>query len=224
MNIKGLISADWSAPVNVEAVVATKQSDVKHMIRQKKVQLLQQMHGNKVYKLDSMVENLKPKADAIYTQVPNIVCGIYTADCLPVFFSDKNGCEIALAHAGWRGLVAGVLENSLACFKAERDQIIVWFGPAIGSCHFEVGEEVRDLYLQQASSSTKISTASAFIPSVKPNKWMANLYELAKIRLNDSGVSKISGGDLCTFCDIKNFYSYRRDKEAARLFSLIWLN
>ncbi len=224
MNNKGLIKADWSVLAKVNAVVATKQSDANAVLQQKNVQWLQQVHGTKVFKLESVVENIRPEADAIYTQVPNIVCGIHTADCLPVFFSDQYGSEIALAHAGWRGLASGVLENTLDNFKAELDQIVVWFGPAIGPCHFEVGEEVRDLYLQQANSSSKISTASAFIPGVQPGKWMADLYKLAKIRLYEAGVFNISGGGLCTYCDHQNFYSYRRDKDAGRLSSLIWLN
>ncbi|PCJ42502.1 MAG: hypothetical protein COA71_03035 [SAR86 cluster bacterium] len=224
MNNKGLIKADWSVPANIGAVVATNQRAANELLQQKNVQWVQQVHGKNVYKLDSVVENLKPKADAIYTQVPNMVCGIHTADCLPVFFSDQKGCEIAVAHAGWRGLAAGVLENTLECFKAQGDQITVWFGPAIGPCHFEVGEEVRDLYLQQASSSTKASTASAFIPGIKSGKWMADLYKLAQIRLNHAGVFNISSSGLCTYCDSQNFYSYRRDKETGRLSSLIWLN
>lgn len=227
MNSKGLIRANWSVPENIHAVVTTKQSaPIQNLteIQDKHVQSLQQVHGVEVFKLEKIVEGLIPKADAIYTQICNVVCEIHTADCLPVFFSDQDGQEIALAHAGWRGLAAGVLENTLECFEAEPDQIVAWFGPAIGPCHFEIGEEVRDLFLQKSDASSLTSVASAFLAGEKPGKWMADLYKLAQIRLNAAGVSKISGGDLCTYCDTDRFYSYRRDKNTGRLSSLIWLN
>ncbi|MGA1741610.1 MAG: peptidoglycan editing factor PgeF [Pseudohongiellaceae bacterium] len=223
MKVNAVIKANWSAPTNVTACVVTRRADVDDVLQQKQVQWLQQVHGKDVLKLEAGVNISEPKADAIYTQVPGIVCGIHTADCLPVFFSDQKGREIALAHAGWRGLAMGVLENTLACFKAKHESISVWFGPAIGPCHFEVGEEVRDIYLQQASQATKKITSAAFVPGAKNSKWMADLYKLAQIRLNDAGLFDISGGGLCTFCDPENFYSYRRDKETGRLSSLIWL-
>lgn len=223
-----MIKADWSVPENIHAFVSTRQSDAIHSTnseaQKKHVQSLQQVHGSKVYKLETIVENLTPEADAIYTQVPNVVCEIHTADCLPVFLCDQQGQEIALAHAGWRGLAAGVLENTLECFEAERDQIVVWFGPAIGPCHFEVGEEVRDLFLQESNSDTKNLISSAFIIGAKPGKWMADLYQLAQIRLHAAGVLRVNGGGLCTYCDTERFYSYRRDKETGRLSSLIWVN
>ncbi|MDG2089508.1 MAG: peptidoglycan editing factor PgeF [Gammaproteobacteria bacterium] len=220
---KEYIKADWSAPDNVHAFVSTKQSNVTDEFQQMSVQCLQQIHGTKVFKLKTAVQNSKPEADAIYTQASNIVCNIHTADCLPVFFCDQKGREIALAHAGWRGLAAGVLENTLKCFEADRDQIHVWLGPAIGPCHFEVGGEVRELFLQQASASTLLSTELAFLAGTNPGKWMADLNKLAQIRLNDAGVLNISSAEVCTYCDAERFYSYRREKETGRLSSLIWL-
>ncbi len=224
MNNKGLIKADWSVPAKVNAFVSTKYNDVDAFLQQKSVQWVQQVHGTKVFHLKSGVENTKPEADAVYTQSSNVVCGIHTADCLPVFFSDLKGNEIALAHAGWRGLAAGVLENTLDKFKAKREQIVIWFGPAIGPCHFEVGEEVRDLFLEESDPNFKNAVISAFMPGKKSGKWMADLYKLAQSRLHAAGVSNISGGGLCTYCDSANFYSYRRDKDAGRLSSLIWIN
>jgi YfiH family protein len=224
MNNKGLIKADWSVPTKVNAFVSTKQHDVDAYLQQKSVQWLQQVHGTEVFHLNSDIQNTIPEADAIYTQVPDVICGIHTADCLPVFFSDQQGREIALAHAGWRGLAAGVLENTLDKFKAKREQIVVWFGPAIGPCHFEVGEEVRALFLQESDPELNKSISSAFKPRGKPGKWRADLYKLAQARLHSAGVVNISGGSLCTYCDPANFYSYRRDKDAGRLSSLIWLN
>ena len=221
---KGFIRGDWSAPENVHAFVSTKQSNVIDEFQQMSVQCLQQVHGTKVINIETSVENLTPKADAIYTQASNIVCAIHTADCLSVFFCDQKGQEIALAHAGWRGLAAGILENTLECFKTDRNKIHVWLGPAIGPCHFEVGGEVRELFLQQANATNLLSTDAAFLAGTNPDKWMADLNKLALIRLNDSGVFKISGGDLCTYCDSERFYSYRRENETGRLSSLIWLN
>lgn len=223
MKVNAVIKASWSVPINVTACVVTRRAEIGDVLQQKQVQWLQQVHGKDVFKLKAGVKNSEPKADAIYTKIPGIVCGIHTADCLPVFFADQKGNEIALAHAGWRGLSMGVLENTLACFEAKRESISVWFGPAIGPCHFEVGEEVREIYLQQASQATKKITEAAFVPGAKDGKWMADLYKLAQIRLNDAGVIEVSGGGLCTYCDPENFYSYRRDKETGRLSSLIWL-
>jgi len=223
MNNKDLIKADWPAPANVHAFVATKQKNASDLLQQKAVQWVKQVHGTKVLHLNSVV-NKKPEADAIYTQCTDVVCGIQTADCLPVFFSDRQGSEIALAHAGWRGLAAGVLENTLQKFIAEPEEIVVWFGPAIGSCHFEVGEEVRALFLEKTDPDFTNQVVSAFRPGAKPDKWMADLYMLAQARLNAAGVFNISGGGLCTYCDTTGFYSYRRDKDTGRLSSLIWIN
>ena len=224
MNNKDLIKANWSVPANVHAYVATKQNNASDVLQQKAVQWVKQVHGTKVLHLSSDIVNAKPEADAIYTQRPNVVCGIQTADCLPVFFSNRQGSEIALAHAGWRGLAAGVLENTLEKFIAEREEIVVWFGPAIGQCHFEVGEEVRALFLEKTDPDFTSQVVSAFKPGKVPGKWMADLYMLAQARLNAAGVFNISGGGLCTYCDTAGFYSYRRDKDTGRLSSLIWIN
>jgi YfiH family protein len=223
MSTEALTKADWSAPSQVNAYVVNRQGKLEDVLDDQPVKWLNQVHGKEVFKLESGLTESEPEADAIYTQKSGIVCGIHTADCLPVFFCDQKGEEIALAHAGWRGLAAGVLENTLSCFEAERDQILAWFGPAIGPCHFEVGEDVRETFLQEASLSTKNSTSSAFLSGEKPGKWMADLYKLAQIRLNDAGVTNIAGGGLCTYCDADSFYSYRRDKETGRLSSLIWI-
>lgn len=221
---KEFIRPDWPAPENVQAFTSTKQSDVNSKLEAKPKQSLQQVHGIKVFKLETVNQNITPEADAIYTQEKNTVCEIHTADCLPVFFCDQQGQEIALAHAGWRGLAAGVLENTLELFQSDREKIYAWLGPAIGACHFEVGEEVREQFLQQSSAGSMPATDAAFLAGQQANKWMADLNKLARIRLNDAGVSKISACDLCTYCDAERFYSYRRDKATGRLSSLIWLS
>ncbi len=163
MNNKGLIKADWPAPVNVNAFVCAKHNDAEAILQHKAVQYLKQVHGTEVFQLRAGSTGTKPEADALYTQIPDVACGIHTADCLPVFFADMQGTEIALAHAGWRGLAAGVIENTLEKFRANRDQIIVWFGPAIGPCHFEVGEEVRELFIEKSIPNFKHSVISAFV-------------------------------------------------------------
>ncbi len=224
MSNKGLIKAGWPAPANVNAFVSTKHAELENVLQHKEVQYQQQVHGTDVFHLSGGVESINPAADAIYTETTDLVCGIHTADCLPVFFTDQQGTEIALAHAGWRGLAAGVLENTVEKFKSDRKQIIVWFGPAIGPCHFEVGEEVRDLFIEKSDTSIQHSVLSAFVSGQKPGKWMADLYKLAQARLSAAGVTNISGGGLCTYCDPANFYSYRRNKDSGRITSLIWLN
>ncbi len=189
-------------------------------------QELRQVHGTRVLCLDSEPDSgTLPEADALYTRLENVVCAIRTADCLPVFLASADGSEVALAHAGWRRLAAGVLENSPACFRAPRSAIHAWFGPAIGPCHFEVGEDVFQAFLQAAPSSCRQSTARAFEPGRQAGKWQADLYALAGIRLQAAGLdaAHISGGGLCTYCDAENFHSYRRDGEqGGRIMSLIW--
>lgn len=219
-----LIKAEWPAPTSVRAMVSNRYSDVDSEQKQKPVQWVQQVHGAHVYRLENFNATIKPEADAIYTQQVGTFCGIRTADCLPVFFCDRQGQEIAIAHAGWRGLAAGVLENTLACFQSKQSELLAWFGPAIGQCHFEVGEEVRDIFIQAAGSDSKRSTASAFISTEKAGKWMADLYALARIRLNDAGLENITGGGHCTYCDPTRFYSYRRAKETGRMASLICIS
>ncbi len=223
MSNSKIIQPSWQAPQNVGAVFTTRLTDPDEYLGNKAVQWLTQVHETKVFKLEGSVSTIAPEADAIYTETKNIVCGIHTADCLPVFFCDAKGKEIAVAHAGWRGLAAGVLENTAACFKADSEEIIVWFGPAIASCHFEVGEDVRDAFIEAADESLRSKTESVFQSGLAKGKWMADLYALARLRLNQLGINNISGGEYCTYCDPQKFYSYRRAKDSGRLASLIWL-
>lgn len=166
------------------------------------------------------------EADASVTNTPNEVLAVLTADCMPVLFASKNGDVIAAAHAGWRGLSGGVIENtiqsmcSLAPGLTPHD-IAVWMGPAIGPTAFEVGEDV----LQAFSSQSQAVLSEAFKPiDGIPGKYWANLYLLARDRLRSFGIEQIYGGDFCTFRDSANFYSYRRDKKTGRFASLIWIS
>ncbi len=157
------------------------------------------------------------QADASWTQKPGIACAVMTADCLPVLFCDRAGSRVAAAHAGWRGLAAGVLEATLDKLALPADQVLVWLGPAIGPQAFEVGGEVRDAFVAQHAQA-----AVAFQPSNNLGKFMADIYQLARIRLAARGVVAVYGGDFCTFSDSR-FYSYRRSAQTGRFASLIWL-
>ena len=166
------------------------------------------------------------EADASISSVPNEVLAILTADCMPVLFSSKSGDVIGAAHAGWRGLSGGVLENTaqemlaLSPSLSPKD-ILVWMGPAIGPTEFEVGEDV----LQAFSTQSQSVLGRAFKPiSQSPGKYLANLYLLARERLHSLGIEQIDGGDFCTFNDPENFFSYRRDKKTGRFASLIWIS
>jgi YfiH family protein len=166
------------------------------------------------------------EADASVTNTPNEVLAILTADCMPVLFASKKGDVIGAAHAGWRGLSGGVLENTIRemCTLSKcliPEDISVWMGPAIGPTAFEVGEDV----LQAFSNQSQVILSEAFKPvKESPGKYLANLYLLAEDRLRSFGIEKIYGGDFCTVGDPVNFYSYRRDKKTGRFASLIWIS
>lgn len=179
---------------------------------------LSQVHGSVV--VDAVDVVGAPEADASVSTQTGVVCAILTADCLPVLFCDERGQVVAAAHAGWRGLVGGVLENTVAFMrKAGAGKILVWLGPAIGPAHFEVGDDVREAFIARDAS-----THSAFSPVVgKSTKYLANINLLSRILLHKVDVNQVSGGGLCTVADAKHFYSYRRDKVTGRMASLIWI-
>lgn len=174
---------------------------------------LQQVHGDHVVKADQV--RTVPEADASYTDRKNFVCAVLTADCLPVLFCGAQGEVIAAAHAGWKGLHAGILKKTVEAMHC-RD-ISAWFGPAIGPKQFEVGDEVY-----QAFVDLDKQMATAF-KAVKPGKWLADIYQLARIQLQSLAIRHIYGGHYCTVSDPQRFYSYRRDGAATgRMASLIW--
>ena len=156
-------------------------------------------------------------ADACFADRPGAVCAVLTADCLPVLICDRSGTAVAAAHAGWRGLLAGVIEQTLAHFDAAAADLLVWLGPAIGPQAFEVGDEVRSAFLADDDAADV-----HFLPH-RPGHWLADLYGLARLRLQRRGVAAIHGGGLCTYNDSDRFYSYRRDGVTGRMASLIWL-
>lgn len=176
---------------------------------------LKQVHGVAVAEADptKVVE-----ADASWTATPGIACTIMTADCLPALFCNRAGTRVAAAHAGWRGLAAGVLEAAADSLDAPPEDIMVWLGPAIGQPSFEVGAEVREAFI-----STHPQTEDAFIPSKNPGRFMADIYALARLRLADRGITAVYGGGFDTFTDPR-FYSYRQSARTGRFASLIWID
>lgn len=177
---------------------------------------LTQTHSTKVVRLPYIGNS--PEADAVYTNQPNQVCLVITADCLPVLFFSQDGQEIAAAHAGWRGLCDGVLEATVAEFECDPSLISVWLGPAIGPSAFQVGFEVVEQFCAFDAKAKE-----AFIDDGSTSgKFLGNLYQIAKQRLNRLGIFNIYGGEYCTFSDKEHFFSYRRDKLTGRMATLIW--
>lgn len=179
---------------------------------------LNQQHTNRVIRAEEMKNNLI--ADAAYTHRPNTICIVGTADCLPVLFCNRQGTVVAAAHAGWRGLAAGVIENTVRAMGIPANTLYIWLGPAIGPTAFEVGEDVRQVFTQQDRQAIM-----AFQPAKQTGKWLANLVLLAQQRLAGCGISKsqIFGGDRCTYSEPDYFFSYRRDQgKTGGMASLIW--
>lgn len=176
---------------------------------------LNQVHGIDV--VEAAHANAGTRADGAYTNQTGVVCAVLTADCLPVFVCDQAGTEVALLHAGWRGLVAGVIEAGLRRFRAPASELLVWFGPAIGASAYEVGADVRDAFVAHERRA-----AEAFAPKTA-GKWTMDIYRLARHRLEGWGVRAIYGGDHCTATQSGLFFSYRRDGATGRMASLIWL-
>ena len=232
---------DWPAPANVRACVTTRAGGVSlppfdglnlgdHVEdepqavtenRRLLVELLgcrpawlKQVHSPDVVAADPAQV---PTADASWTATPGTACVVLTADCLPALFCDRAGTRVAVAHAGWRGLAGGVLENTVAALGVEPDELLVWLGPAIGPQSFEVGAEVREVFVAQHAEAER-----AFVPSANAGKYLADLYSLARIRLAAIGVTAVHGGGLDTFSDPR-FFSYRRAARTGRFASLVWL-
>ena len=160
------------------------------------------------------------RADGAVTRVRGRVCAVLVADCLPVLFAARDGSAVGAAHAGWRGLAAGILENTVAALGVPPAQLLAWIGPGIGQGHFEVGAEVRDAFL--GTAGTGGPAAAAFLPNAR-GRWQCDLAALARLRLAALGLAQIHGGQWCTFAEPENFFSYRRDARSGRMAALIWL-
>ena len=247
------IEPDWPAPKNVRALQTTRlggvsvfpfeslnlgahveDSEVSVRENRKRLQKLlpsaplwlQQVHGTSL--VTEQMGQRCPEADGSITQKTNEVCTVMTADCLPVLLCDEAGTQVAAVHAGWRGLADGILEEAVGQFKCSPDSILAWLGPAIGPNAFEVGKSVYDAFCSQ-----NLLASGCFVKQVnQPNqeyvgvleKWHADIYALAKLRLNSIGLSQVYGGDFCTYTDEERFFSYRRDGKTGRMASCIWLS
>jgi YfiH family protein len=184
---------------------------------------LKQVHGASVVILDDASTNAArlepPVADAAVTRLRGIVCAVSTADCLPVVLTDRRGDTIGIAHAGWRGLAAGVLRATVSAMSdqgARPDELIAWFGPAIGPSAFEVGADVFTAFCDRDPGA-----ASCFAP-YREGKWLADIYALARRQLAACDVNDVSGGGFCTFTDATRFHSYRRERATGRMMTLVW--
>lgn len=235
------LTPDWPAPASVKACVTTREGGVSEApfdslnlgdhvddrpeaVAENRRRLtehfsiqpawLQQVHGIAVAQADP---GIVATADASWTATPGIACAAMTADCLPALFCDRAGTRVAAAHAGWRGLAAGVLEATLDSLDVPADEVLVWLGPAIGPQAFEVGPEVREVFIKQLPEAAK-----AFVPSHNAGKFMADIYLLARLRLAERGVTAVYGGGFCTVTDPR-FFSYRRASRTGRFASLVWL-
>lgn len=242
LNEPQLIIPDWPAPSNVRALQTTRLGGISEgayaslnlgdhvaddpmRVAANRQRLnpwlpsepvwLQQVHATTVVHADRA--SCLPQADAVVTGATNTVCVVMTADCLPLLICDRSGSKIAAVHAGWRGLQAGVIEAAVTQMKMQPADLMVWLGPAIGPQAFEVGAEVREAFIQTDAAASK-----AFVQTSE-HKWLADIYLLARQRLQAMGIFTIHGGDLCTYTDRQRFFSYRRDGVTGRMASMIWL-
>jgi YfiH family protein len=175
---------------------------------------LEQVHGTRILDLDG--EAVGP-ADGAVTAQPGVVCAVLTADCLPVLLCDAAGRRVGVAHAGWRGLLNGVLPAAVEALRCPPDELVAWLGPAIGQTAFEVGAEVRDAFLARSPAAE-----ARFAPNAR-GRWQADLYGLARDALAQSGVRSVYGGGYCTYTEAERFFSHRRQAPCGRMATLVWL-
>ncbi len=238
------IIPDWPAPARVRALVTTRAGGVStgayaslnlglrcgddaDAVAENRGRLaallpsepvwMRQVHGIAVADADAARgSGVEPEADAAVARKPGTVCAVLVADCMPVFFADERGSVVAVAHAGWRGLSAGVLEATLDAMRVPAQSVIAWLGPAIGARVYEVGDEVREAFLAHDGSA-----ARAFTPT-RPGHWLLDLYAVARQRLETHGVRQVYGGGFCTYTDSKRFFSFRRERASGRMAALVW--
>ncbi len=241
--LRHLITPDWPAPANVRALQTTRKGGVSdspyasfnlgsHVgdnplaVSRNRMLLapllpsepvwLNQVHGITV--ADAGRAGCLPEADASVSTHPGAVCVVMTADCLSILLCDEQGSVVGAAHAGWRGLCDGVIEATVSAMNVPAPTLMAWLGPAIGSTVFEVGDEVRTAFVAKQPQAAKAFVAAA------EGKWMADIYQLARLRLQALGIHRIYGGDLCTYSDAERFYSYRRDGVTGRMATFIWIS
>jgi len=231
------IVPEWPAPAQVRALSTTRHAALDVSGRRLQTEIdqpelrrwlpaepvwLAQVHGAAICDADAARERgshePRPRADGAFARKPDTVCAVLCADCLPVLCTDVGGTVVAAAHAGWRGLAAGVLEAALAAVRAPPENVLAWLGPAIGPRAFEVGADVL-----AAHCADDPGAEACFAPQ-RPGKWLGDLYALARRRLARSGLRAIYGGGRCTFSEPDIFHSYRRDGAlTGRMATLIWI-
>jgi YfiH family protein len=239
--IKHWLVPDWPAPVNIHAATTLRTGGVSRgtysslnpaahvgddndRVRQNRQIIremldlpaepvwLNQIHSNHAVK--AVKTATLQQADASYTNVSGVVCAVMTADCLPLLICSRDGAQVAAIHAGWRGLLAGVISNTVAAMQQQN--FLVWLGPAIGPDCFQVGSEVRVAFLQKSAAFNNAFKEQSH------DKWLADIYQLARIELAMLGIVNVYGGTHCTFTEHERFYSYRRDTQTGRMATLIW--
>lgn len=234
------IQPDWPAPSCIKAFTTLRQSNIG--LRQLETSPEQAKAGNinrpllkKTFNLlhdpiwilqnhtsialEAKAENDGKIADALFTNKNQTVCAILTADCLPVLLCDRQGQHVAAIHAGWRGLANDVIESTLRALNLPPGDVVAWLGPAIGPEKFVVRKDVYDIFTQ------KHAEATVCFESVSAEQWLADIYQLARLRLNKQGINAIYGGGLCTHTDQERFFSFRRDgKILGNIVSVIWIN
>lgn len=237
------IVPEWDAPPNVRAFATTRAGGVSEgeygsmnlgmasgddpaKVERNRARLrealpgdppyLRQMHGTEVADLDQPAQGQRT-ADAARTTTPGTVAGVLTADCMPLLLADRAGSCVAAVHAGWRGMAAGVIERTIEALAVAPRELLAWMGPTIGPDAFEVGPEVREAFV-----AADARAAEAFVPG-KPGKYMADLYRLARLRLERAGVHEVTGGGFCTYHQPQRFFSYRRAPKSGRMGTFIWI-
>jgi hypothetical protein len=233
---------DWSAPAHVRAFVTTRAGgvskgdyasmnlgygsgdDAGHVARNRAIvreklpsepRWMKQVHGTHAVHIDRADD--QPTADAAVTSHAGRVAVVLTADCMPLFLCDDSGTRVAVAHAGWRGMAAGLIESTVQAMQADPAHVMAWMGPAIGPDAFEVGREVREAFVAVDAAADRAFRAH------QPGKYMADLYALARQRLARAGVERIHGGGFCTYHENERFFSYRRKRASGRMGAFIWI-
>ena len=245
-----LITPDWPAPGHIKALFTTRNGgfsngayatfnlgmhvhdDSENVIRNRTLlrkhlpgdpHWLRQVHGTRhVWIKQDSTQRQEQSGDAALSRQHNTVCAIMVADCLPVLLCDTTGTVVGVVHAGWRGLAAGIIEQTVAAMQTGCESLMAWLGPAIGPEHFEVGEDVRTAFVEGDRQTTKAFKPISSSTQSEP-KWLADIFQLAQHRLAHAGVTRIYGGGVCTYSDPARFFSYRRDGETGRMVALIWM-
>lgn len=239
-----ILWADWPAPANINALTTTRlggdshgtfnglnladhvDDNIEHVTKNRQIisqtlnieepVWLKQVHGIKV--VNATTAQHHAEADAIFSNQINSVCAVLTADCLPLLFCNKTASKVAAAHAGWRGLADGVIESTVDVLQENPENLMVWLGPAIGPQCFEVGQDVVDAFVVNDKASVCAFTQT------DDEHYLADIYQLARLRLKRLGIENVYGGELCTYTDEERFYSFRKNKITGRMASMIWIS